>query len=214
MPKRTPPLPPERRRRKDARPSELIEAGLQEFAARGFAGTRLEDVARRAGVVKGTIYRYFDDKEALFVAAVRSKLPAFIDPIDGLIDSFQGTTRELLLRVLTVMYAELVDSDIRILMRIVLSEGTQFPELSELYYRESIARVRPFLDKLVARGVARGEVRVDHARLLPMIIAAPALMASIWKMTFDKFEPIDTQDFFDAHTELLFRGLLVPGAPT
>lgn len=200
---------PRRARRKEARPAELIDAGLLEFAERGFAGTRLEDVARRAGVVKGTIYRYFADKEALFEAAVRSKVPPFLDPIDGLIDGFEGTTAELVELVLGRVYAELVDSDIRTLIRIIVAEGAQFPELTEFYFKASVGRGRPFLDKIVARGVARGEVRPDHARLLPMMIVAPAVMASLWKLTFERFEPIPTRDFYDAHLELLLRGLLV-----
>jgi AcrR family transcriptional regulator len=200
---------PQQARRKEARPAELIDAGLQEFAERGFAGARLEDVARRAGVVKGTIYRYFADKQALFEAAVRSKLPPFMDPLDGIIDDFAGTTQELVTLVVRQMYEEIVDSDLRILMRVILSEGAQFPELTELYYRASVARGRPLLEKIVARGVRRGEIRPDHAPLLPMMIAAPAIMASVWKMTFERFDPIPTQDFLDAHLELLKRGLFI-----
>ena len=197
-------------RRKEARPAELIEAGLQEFSARGFAGARLEDVARRAGVVKGTIYRYFADKETLFEAAVRSKLEPLLDPMSDLVEGFEGSTRELLLLVLRRIYAKLVDSDVRVLLRIILAEGSQFPELAELYYNASIGRGRPVLNKIVARGVARGEIRADHATLLPLIIVAPALMASMWKMNFERFDPLRTEDFLEAHIELLTRGLFVP----
>lgn len=195
-------------RRKEARPSELIEAGLQEFAQHGFAGTRLEDVAARAGVVKGTIYRYFADKEALFEAAVRSKAPELTDQLGGMIDAFEGTTEELLTFLLTRIYAEVVDSELRVLMRIILSEGTKFPALAELYYQASVGRARPLLEKVVARGVARGEIRADHPKLMAMMIMAPALMASVWRMTFERFEPIPTQDFFEAHLALLCHGLL------
>src|SRR5829696_6461362 len=87
---------PKHRRRKEARPVELIEAGLQEFAQHGYAAARLDDVARRAGVVKGTIYRYFADKEALFLAAVRSRIMPVFEEVTGFVDTFPGTTRELL----------------------------------------------------------------------------------------------------------------------
>lgn len=202
---------PQRARRKDARPSELIEAGLAEFALHGFAGTRLEDVARRAGVVKGTIYRYFADKEALFEAAVRSRVPAYLDQLGPVIDAHTGTTRELLTGVLARIYTEMIDSEIRVLVRIILSEGERFPELAELYFGATIARGRPLLEKIVARGVARGEIRADHASLVHLMIVAPAIMASLWKMNFDRFEPLSIEAFMEAHLEVLTRGLLVPG---
>jgi AcrR family transcriptional regulator len=207
--------PRTRRRRKEARPAEIIEAGLLEFAAHGFAGARLEDVARRAGVVKGTIYRYFADKEALFVAAVRSRIPPFLDTTDTLIEAFPGTTREILLHVFRVVYGHVVDSDLRILIKIIITEGSHFPHLRELYYQDTIAKGRRLLEKIVARGVARGEVRPDHAALLPLVIMAPAVMAVMWRMVFDPLDPIATQDFFEAHVDLVFHGLLAhsPAAP-
>lgn len=199
-----------RARRKEARPGEIIEAGLQEFAAHGFAGTRLDDVARRAGVVKGTIYRYFEDKEALFLAVVRSRVPAVLEPSDKLIDAFEGTTRELLTSLLGVMYGKLVDSEMSVLMRIIIAEGTKFPGLIDLYYRESISKGLPLLERAIARGVARGEVRAQRAPLLHMMLAAPVVMAAVWKMTFDAKKPIATKDFFEAHLDLLFNAPFAP----
>jgi AcrR family transcriptional regulator len=201
--------PRKRRRRKEARPTEIIEAGFQVFAVHGYAGARLGDVAERAGVVKGTIYRYFEDKQSLFLAVVRSKVPV-IGEVSALIDGFEGTTRELLLGLLHLIYAKVVDSDVPVLMRIIITEGPKFPELVRLYHRETIAKVRPLLEKIVARGVARGEIHADHARLLPLMIPAPAIMACMWRMTFDAFDPVDTHDFLEAHVELLCRGLLMP----
>lgn len=195
-------------RRKEARPAELIEAGLEEFALNGFAATRLEDVAKRAGVVKGTIYRYFADKEALFEAAVRTKLPAIADP--AMIDAFEGTTRELLVLLLERLYGQVIASNVRGLLRIILSEGNKFPALVELYHRAVVQRGRPLLRRIVARGVARGEIRADHPKLMPMMIIAPALMATLWTMTFDRLESIPLDRFFEAHVELLTRGLLLP----
>src|SRR5829696_939623 len=106
---------PKHRRRKEARPVELIEAGLQEFATHGFAAARLDDVARRAGVVKGTIYRYFPDKEALFLAAVRSRITPVFDEISGFVDAFPGSTRDLLTLILETIHRQLVNSDLRVL---------------------------------------------------------------------------------------------------
>jgi AcrR family transcriptional regulator len=207
----TAPTQPARKRRKDARPAELIEAGLAEFAQKGFAGARLEDVASRAGVVKGTIYRYFADKEALFLAAVQSRATPILGQIDGFVDAFPGTTRELLGFMLRTIYAQLVESDLKVLLRIIIAEGVNFPALTALYHREMISRGEALLSRIVARGIARGEVKPNAAASLPLIIMAPAVMAAIWKMTFEPHEPIATERFLAAHLALLDEGLLRAG---
>lgn len=197
-----------RRRRKEARPVELVEAGLQEFATHGFAAARLDDVARRAGVVKGTIYRYFPDKEALFLAAVRSRITPVFDEISGFVDAFPGSTRDLLTLILETIHRQLVNSELRVLVRIIIAEGERFPALTELYYRETVAKGRALLERVVARGVARGEVRGGAAADLPIVIVAPAVMAAIWRMTFDRHAPISGEAFLAAHLDLVFNGLL------
>ncbi len=199
---------PVRRRRKAARPAELIEAGLGEFALRGFAGTRLEDVARRAGVAKGTIYRYFVDKEALFIAALESRAIPIHGEVESFVSTFPGSTRDLLEMLLRTVYARLVDTDLKILMRIIIAEGQNFPSLTEVYHREMISRGEALLARIIARGVARNEIRPGPISNLPIIIMAPAMMAAIWKMTFDAHEPIATDRFIAAHLDLLDRGLL------
>ena len=202
-----------RRRRKEARPAELIEAGLQEFAAHGFAAARLDDVARRAGVVKGTIYRYFPDKEALFLAAVRSRVTPVFDEIARFVDAFVGSTRDLLTLMIETIHRQVVGSDLRILVRIIIAEGERFPALTELYYRETISKGRALLTRIVARGIARGEVREGAAADLPIVIVAPAIMAAIWRMTFDRHAPISGEAFLAAHLDLVFHGLLKPEVP-
>jgi AcrR family transcriptional regulator len=199
---------PVRKRRKAARPAELIEAGLAEFALRGFAGTRLEDVAKRAGVAKGTIYRYFNDKEALFLAAIESRAVPIHGQIDAFIDTFNGSTRDLLEMLVRTVYARLVDTDVKVLMRIIIAEGQTFPGLTEVYYREIISRVQALLARIVARGISRGEIRPGPVSDLPLVIMAPAMMAAVWKMTFNAHAPIATERFIAAHLDLLDRGLL------
>ncbi len=148
---------------------------------------------------------HFDDNEALFLAVVQSRMPTILEPNDTLISSFPGTTRELLTHLLQFMYGKLVDSDIRVLMRIIIAEGNKFPELVELYHREAASKGLSLLERVVARGVARGEVKADHAPLLHMTIVAPVMMAAIWRMTFDSQERIESEDFIEAHLDLLFN---------
>jgi AcrR family transcriptional regulator len=197
-----------RRRRKEARPAELIEAGLQEFALRGFAVTRMEDIAKRAGVAKGTIYRYFTDKEALFLAAMRARMGPVFEQIEAFIAGFPGTTRELLTLVFRMAHEQLVNSNLRVLMRVIIAEGENFPALTEHYYTESVAKGRALIGRISARGVARGEVRQGAAADLPLVIMAPAIMAAVWRMTFDKHAPIPAEAFLAAHLDLVFDGVL------
>jgi len=197
-----------RRRRKDARPAEIIEAGLLEFAERGFAGARLSDVAARAGIVKGTIYRYFDNKEALFQAAVKSRITSTLDNVEELVDGYPGPTDELLKLVLAIIYEKIVASDARVLLRIIIGEGARFPEIPSYYYRESISKGAAVIDRIVQRGIARGEFREGPMTTMPTIIIGPAIFAAVWKMTFDEVEPLDLDVCMAAHVDMALNGLL------
>lgn len=196
-----------RRRRKDARPGEIIAAGLAEFAETGFAATRLDDVAKRAGIAKGTIYRYFASKEALFEAAVRTRLSAVLD-IDAQIDAYPGPTRDLLHLMINTMYRQLVESDMRTILRILLADGARFPAITAFYHEAVVTKGRALLGRIVARGIARGEFRKGAYADLPFVMIAPLLMAAIWKINFDRYEAIEVERFAAAHFDLLFEGIL------
>lgn len=202
-----------RRRRKQARPGEIIEAGLEAFGEAGFAATRLEEVARRAGIAKGTIYLYFDSKESLFEAAMRSRIAPVLDEAGGLIDVFPGSTHDLLRILIGTVYARVVDSDARVLIRIIIAEGGRFPALTELYHREVVSKGRRFLESIVARGLERGEFRPGPAADLPIVLFAPILMAAFWKMVFEPYDPIATERFLAAHLDLIFNGLSAARPP-
>lgn len=198
-----------RQRRKEARPAELIEAGLHEFAARGFAATRLVDVATRAGVSKGTIYRYFADKEALFLAAIETQAQPLLDEVSSFVAAFQGTTRDLLGFMIVIAHKRLVGSQLRTLIRIIIAEGDNFPVLTEIYYRETISKARLIFDGIVRRGIERNEVKPGAVAELPIILMAPAIMAVIWQLTFQKHDPIDPDAFLKAHVALVCDGFLI-----
>ncbi len=200
-----------RRRRKEARPAEILAAGMLEFAEKGFADARLEDVARRAGIAKGTIYRYFPDKQALFLAAMRARVGPTIEDVARLVDSFPGHTRDMLGVILRQLYAQLVNTDLHTLMRIIIAEGWKFPELVESYYRENIAVGKAMLTRIVARGIARGEFRDGPVAQEPMIVIAPAIMATVWRLTFEKHDPLNTERFIAAHLDLVLNGLGAAG---
>jgi AcrR family transcriptional regulator len=200
--------PKRRRRRKEARPAELIEAGLQEFAEKGFAATRLEDVAARAGVVKGTIYLYFENKEALFRAAIHSRTAPAIADVQGIVDTFPGDTESLLRLVFHTMYEKLVKGDVRIILRIMISEGHRFPEIPEYYHANTIHIAKQLLTKILRRGIERGEFRADIPIEYPVVVVAPAITAAMWMMTFDRFDPLDIDAYAAAHVDIVLNGLL------
>lgn len=204
----------QRKRRKEARPGEIIAAGLLEFADNGYAATRLSDVAKRAGVAKGTIYRYFADKEALFLAAMRSHATPTFEHLYRFIDVYEGTTRDLLTSLIQIVHQKLVQGDLQVLMRIIITEGRNFPQLTELYYNEGVSHGQKILDRVVQRGIALGEIRPGPAAQLPVVIMAPAIMATLWKFTFSAHHPIEAEQFLAAHIDLVLNGMLVDGPST
>tara|TARA_R110002167_G_scaffold19978_19_gene73282 strand:+ start:171 stop:797 length:627 start_codon:yes stop_codon:yes gene_type:complete len=199
--------PRPRRRRKEARPAEILQAALQEFARNGLAATRLEDIARRAGIAKGTIYRYFDSKEELFIAVIRSRIVLSLDDFNQMINQFPGPTDALLRLVLTGIYREFVGTDIAALMRILISEGQRFPGLVDLYYDEVISIGVSMLSHIIQRGLERGEFRDSAAAREPRLIMAPAIMAALWRLTFNSQDPLSVDDFLNAHIDLVLHGL-------
>ena len=198
---------PKRRRRKADRPGEIIEAGLLEFAENGFAATRLDDVAKRAGVAKGTIYLYFANKEALFEAALRSRVGGALGDVDAAIEAYPGPTEDLLRLVVRTIYAELVESDLRVLARIIIAEGGRFPAITALYHRVTIARGRDIMRRIMQRGIERGEFRDGPIAEMPLVLMAPAIMAAVWKMTFEPHEPLDLDKVVAAHLDLVLNGV-------
>lgn len=197
-----------RQRRKDARPAEIIDAGLAEFAEKGFAGARLTDVAARAGVVKGTIYRYFENKEALFQAAVTSRIISTLDNVEDLVESYPGPTDELLKLMLKIIYEKIVASDARVLLRIIIAEGARFPDIPANYYRDSISKGMALIERIVQRGIERGEFQDGPMSKTPSIIMGPAIFAAVWKMTFEPVAPLDLETFMEAHVDMALNGLL------
>jgi AcrR family transcriptional regulator len=196
-----------RRRRKEARPAELIEAGLAEFGARGFAAARMEDVARRAGVAKGTVFRYFPNKEALFEAAVTSRVAPVFGGALAALEAHDGPTMPLLRMLVTRAHQQLAESDLTVLMRVIIGEGHRFPAILAAYHRISISHGQALLARLVERGIARGEFRRNAIADLPMVLMAPMVMSAVWRLTFNAVDPIPPERFLAAHLDLIATGL-------
>ena len=196
-----------RRRNKQARPAELLEAAIEVFADQGYAATRIEDVARRAGVAKGTVYVYFKDKEALFQAAVRHLLGPALASIEHAIDGFDGPTEALLRVLIGTVYQKIVGTRAPALLRLLIAEGARFPELTRFYHREVLARGMAALARTLERGIARGEFRALAATRHPQILMGPALAAGVWTLLVGKSHPLDLPAYEAAHLEFLLRAL-------
>lgn len=198
-----------RARRAAERRDAILAAALDEFSARGFAATRLDDVARRAGVAKGTIYLYFADKEALFQELIRAELSPVVG---GLIQVSHADIpiRQLANHLIDVFSREVFETRRKDVIRLVLTEGSRFPKLAEFYYQEIIARVLPAVRALLRRAVERGELKHDALVKFPQLLPAPMLLAIMWHGLFERFEPLDVRALMRAHFDILFSDRNAP----
>jgi AcrR family transcriptional regulator len=184
----------------------ILAAALDEFAARGFAAARLDDVARRAGVAKGTIYVHFRDKVTLFEELVRSALV----PVIAAAESAPMADMPLRLfaeRLIETFVREIYGTRRKDVLRLIITEGERFPQLAHIYYREVIARALKVLRGVVQRAVERGEIGDDALLRFPQLLIAPGLVAVIWDAVFSRFEPLDVPAMMRKHLDLLFAAL-------
>jgi AcrR family transcriptional regulator len=198
-----------RRRRKAERPQEILEAAFVEFSRSGYAMTTLDQIAEGAGVTKGTIYVYFENKEHLFISMVREVTKATLDTVHEMLETHEGSTADLLRAQFSFIYQHIVeDRRRREVLRMLIAEAPRFPELADRYHQEIL---RPCLDMLrqaIRRGMDRGEFRNSAILDLPQIVIAPIALVDLWMMMFDTRQPLDLKAYFNAHLDLVLNGLL------
>jgi AcrR family transcriptional regulator len=195
--------PSSRVQRAADRRQAIIEAALDEFIARGYAATRLDDVAQRAGVAKGTIYLHFKDKEALFQELVRTALVPLIGrlaapPPEG------GSIRAAFENFVETFAREVVTTRRGDIIRLVLAEGPRFPDIADFYYREVVSRGLAGMRALIELGIASGEIRQRGLKDFPQIVVAPAMMAVIWQGLFGRHAPLDATAMLRVHLDMIF----------
>jgi AcrR family transcriptional regulator len=200
-----PPRPSKRTVGATERRAAIIAAGLDEFTAKGFAATRLDDVAKRAGVAKGTIYLHFKDKEALFQELVRTALgPLIVRISNPQIGAGAGSARVAMEALAETFAREVIGTRRADIIRMIVSEGTRFPQLAEFYYREVIAHGIAGMRKLIEYGIARGEIRNTGLADFPQLLVAPMMVAVIWQGLFGKLAPLDVAAMLRVHLDLIF----------
>ena len=202
-----------RRRRKAERPHEILEAAFAEFSRNGYAMTTLDQIAERAGVTKGTIYVYFENKEHLFITMVRELMKVTLDTLQEMVDSHQGSIADLLREQFSFIYRHIVeDKRRREMARLLIAEASRFPALTDRYQEEIHRPCMELLKETIQRGVDRGEIRRSAITECPLVIIAPIALVDTWMMMFEDRHPLDLKTYFDAHIDMMLNGLLAKPA--
>jgi len=201
--------PPRWKRRKEARPAEIVAAALEVFVERGFAATKLTDVARRAGVTKGTVYLYFESKEALFKAVVRETIVPVIAQGEALAQSFTGSARELVERLVREYWRLVGETALAGIPKLMLAEAATFPELTRFYYDEVVTRGHRLMAGVIERGIKNGEFRPVDVKVAAKLAMSPLMHAVVVRRAFAPCMPegFDVQNYLDTHIDLYLHGI-------
>ena len=205
---------PRWQRRSEDRPREICGAALELFAQRGFAGTRVDDIASRAGVSKGTLYLYFKDKEEIFSAVVRNTVAPNIAMIRESVAATDMPFR-LLIYALVERFVDMAERlPIGAVAKIVIGESRNFPELAKVYHDLVVSEAIAIVSDLIGKAQAKGEVRPGDARLYAMTLIGPMLMALLWRETFEPIgaEPVSLKALARQHASAALAGLLTEQA--
>lgn len=205
------PPPAKRRRRKEARPSELTAAALELFVAKGFAATRLDEVAARAGVSKGTLYLYFDSKEALFKAVIREGIMPIVDSAEALAATHSGSGFELLAAILLGWWEKVGNSRLSGIPKLMVAEAQNFPDVATFYYENVIRRGRALIASTLHKGMEQGEFRQMDVDTCIDVVIGPLMTLLVWRraMAHCLENQPDERAILQAHLEVLRRGLVV-----
>lgn len=185
----------------------ILEAALSVFAEAGYRDAKLDEVARRAAVAKGTLYLYFKDKDALFQGLVEELVTPILIDADALVSAFPGNTRDLLDQLMELLVARILEGPAVTLLRLMMREGYRFPELTTFYHREVVSRGLEVIRKVARHGRARGEFSSDVIERFPQLVVSPALLTIVWNSLFGAIDPLDPRPLLAAYRDLLLRGL-------
>jgi len=199
-------------RRKEARPQELLAAALDLFVERGYAATRLDDVAAKAGVSKGTLYLYFTNKEDLFKAVIREHLLPLLSEAEQAMEHFEGHSRDLLRDLMLRWWNNMGETQLSGITKLMLAESGNFPEVAKFYHDEFIQRGNAIIQRALERGMDRGELRRLDPEQVTMVVVAPMIKLMLWKHSFAACqpEPVDPLAYLHTYIDILFNGLLEP----
>ncbi|MFA9440897.1 TetR/AcrR family transcriptional regulator [Uliginosibacterium sp. sgz301328] len=205
-----------RQRRKEARPGELLAAALDVFVERGFAATRLDEIAARAGVSKGTLYLYFDSKEALFKAVIQEALLPSLAEGEALFEQGRGDPERLLRDLVFGWWHLIGSSPAGGIPKLMVAEARNFPEVAQFYYDNVIARGRRLIVDTLELGMSSGVFRKGDPLMLCHVLFSPVLFAGIWQQSFALCEPagMPYEEYLQTHVDIFMNGLRPRAAST
>ncbi|MBV8166473.1 MAG: TetR/AcrR family transcriptional regulator [Alphaproteobacteria bacterium] len=197
------------RRAPAERPREILAAALALFVEKGFAATRLDDVAARAGLSKAAIYLYFADKTALFQGVVRQEVISNFGTVEAMLGAHKGPVGDVLPRILDFLAGRIEETPVASIAKIVVSESLAFPEIGRFYLNEVIGRGIPIMEGLIARGIAQGEFRKVDPGLTVRSIMGAMLLAGVWRTVFEPIGavPLDVRALARHHADLMLHAL-------
>ena len=193
---------PRYRRRKEDRPQEITEAAFAAFAEKGFTATRVEEVARRAGVSKGLLYLYFKTKEELFKAVIRSVVRPRLDALTRTLDSPDSSAEAIIRGPVLDFMKRVPGSPVSVVIRLMISEAPKHPDLVNYYWDNVASRGLAALRQLLERGVANGEFRESAVNELPQLFVAPVMMSIVWGIVFAD-RSLDTDKLIETHVDMI-----------
>ena len=197
------------KRRKEARPEEILDAALKLFTEKGFSSTRMIDVAKAAGISKGTLYLYFDSKEAIFRDVVQQRITPQIDRFAQIVDEFDGSHADLLRNMINGWWMGIACTSLSAIPKIMVSESGNFPELAEYFTKTVVTRSRNLFSKVISRGMISGEFELYEAETVARLVIAPLVQATIWMHSLKPFDDeTGTQNYLQLHTEFILNNLL------
>lgn len=202
---------PRRERRKEARPGELLDAALDLFVEKGFAATRSEEVAARAGVSKGTLFLYFPSKEELFKAVVRENISGRFGEWNDEFEAFDGPTTELVRYCMRVWWDRLGATRASGITKLIISEARNFPDIAAFYQQEVIRPATDLMRRILQRGVDRGEFRPLDIEYAVFSLSAPMIFLVMMKHSLGacvpQEHPLDPERYIASQVDLLLNGL-------
>lgn len=202
-------------RRKEARPGEILEAAMSLFVEKGFAATRMDEIARRAGVTAGTLYRYFPGKEDMLKAVINESIVACIEHGEKHLAQQTGSAATLLEGVIRAWWAQVSNTPASGISKLMLSEAGNFPELARYYREEVIERGERLIARAIESGIASGEFRRQPVDIAVKVVIAPVVMATLWKTapTVCNNSALDFDQYLDAVVNTLLHGLSAKATP-
>jgi len=197
------------KRRKEARPEEILDSALKLFTEKGFSSTRMVDVAKAAGISKGTLYLYFDSKEAIFRDVVQQRITPQIDRVAVLVDDYEGSQADLLKSMINTWWVGIACSSLSAIPKIMVSESGNFPELAEYFTKTVVTRSRNLFSKVISRGMINGEFELYEAEAVARLVIAPLVQATIWMHSLKPYDDdTGTQNYLQLHIEFILNSLL------